>query len=71
LQGGIRDMSRESIILENERLLKIYKDGRDVSDENMQRVTELASIGMMNKGLSLKRQKITAKTTSFALKFIS
>ena len=64
-------MSRESIILENERLLKIYKDGRDVSDENMQRVTELASIGMMNKGLSLKRQKITAKTTSFALKFIS
>jgi len=45
------------------KLLKKYAKGRDVDEVDEERIEELASIGLIRNGISIKRQKITAKTT--------
>jgi hypothetical protein len=60
----------DNVILENNIILKKYEDWRDIEDEDLPRINELATIGFMKKGLSLTREKITAKTTELGLKFI-
>ena len=67
---GKRKRSMDPSLLEDERILKKYKIGRDVDDEDLEKINELASIGLIKKGLSLERLKITAKTTELGLKFI-
>ena len=40
-----------------------YRHGCDIDIKDMPFINELCLIGLMNKGLSLKRKVITAKTT--------
>ena len=53
-----------NIVREDMRLLKKYSAGRDVDEADVVRLEELAAIGLIRNGLSIKRQKITAKTTT-------
>jgi hypothetical protein len=48
-------------------LLKKYKDGEDLDEKDEPRLRELASIGLINFGISIKRQKITVKTTGVGI----
>ena len=67
---GKKNVTNNPIILENNKILKKYKNGRDIDDEDLPKINELASIGLIKKGLSLERLKITAKTTELGLKLI-
>ena len=58
-------------VLRDEMILRAYKNGKDVDDIDLPKINELASIGLIKKGMSFKRQQITAKTTSLGLKLIS
>ena len=58
-------------IMQDEKILTFYKDGKDVVQKDIRVVNELASIGLMNKGISLKRKVVTAKTSALGLKLIS
>ena len=58
-------------ILEDVEILKKYKDGEDIPSNELQKINELASIGLVKKGMSFKRLKITAKTSELGLKLIS
>ena len=53
------------------KILEKYKDGRDIDPGDFSKVNELASIGLMKKGLSIRRKKSTAKTTPLGRKLIS
>jgi hypothetical protein len=44
-------------------MIKKYKDGREADEEDLPVIKMLCSIGLMNRGVSLKRQVITAKST--------
>ena len=44
-------------------IIRKYRDGRDIDEEDLPRIDVLCSIGLMNKGISLKRKVITAKPT--------
>jgi hypothetical protein len=44
-----------------------YRDGADIDEEDTRTIDELASIGLINTGISTRRQKLTAKTTSMGL----
>ena len=54
-----------------QNLLKKYKDGRDLDKEDSEEVHELATIGLFHIGISLKRKKVTAKTTPLGVKLIN
>ena len=58
-------------IMRDEEILTFYKDGKDVVQKDIKIVNELASIGLMKKGISLKRKVVTAKTSALGLKLIS
>lgn len=45
------------------KLIEKYKDGRDIDEEDLPAINMLCSIGLMNKGISTKREAITAKST--------
>jgi hypothetical protein len=45
-------------------LLLKYKNGEDIDDADKPKLDTMASIGLIKKGISIKRKKITAKTTS-------
>lgn len=51
------------------RLLKKYSAGRDVDEADLNRLNEFATIGLIRNGISIKRQKITAKTTPTGIGF--
>jgi len=51
-------------------LLEKYKDGGDLDPEDIEAVNILCSIGLMNRGISLKRKVVTAKTTGTGLGLI-
>jgi hypothetical protein len=53
----------EIYIKEYAPLLLKYRDGEDVDPKDMSKLNVLASIGMVKKGISIKRKTITAKTT--------
>jgi hypothetical protein len=56
---------------EDIKLLKKYKEGRDVDDSDYTHIKNLCLIGLMNTGISTKRQKITAKPTSTGMGLIN
>ena len=51
----------------NLELMEKYKDGRDLDPEDVEAINRLCSIGLMNRGISTKREVITAKTTGTGL----
>jgi hypothetical protein len=57
-------MQSKSNIEEYVPLLLKYKNGEDVDNGDLPKLNTLASIGLVKKGISIKRQQITAKTTS-------
>ena len=62
-------MVGSSIQLDLEILDK-FQDGGYVSERDLPRVEELASIGLLKMGLSLKKMTPTAKTTSLGKKYL-
>jgi hypothetical protein len=58
-------------IIQDETILTYYKEGKDIRDDDVEIVNELSSIGLMKKGISLKRKVVTAKTSTLGLKLIS
>ena len=65
-------MTGRSFIQEYSPLLLKYRDGEDVDDENdVPKLELLASVGLIKNGISTKRDKITAKTTSIGLGLLS
>ena len=63
-------MGMKSNISEDVRILNAYKEGKDISLTDLEKIEELASIGLVKKGISLKRRKVTAKTTALGLRLI-
>lgn len=64
-------MTEKSFIKEYFPLLEKYRNGEDVDDADMPKLDILASIGLIKKGISIKRKKITAKTTSSGIGLLS
>lgn len=58
-------------IIQDEAILTYYKKGNDIRTQDVRIVNELSSIGLMKKGISLKRKVVTAKTSALGLKLIS
>lgn len=52
------------------QVLKKYKDGRDLELEDESIVREMCEVGMMKTGISLRRQVVTAKTTTLGRKLL-
>jgi len=52
------------------RILKKYTGGCYLDDEDEAIVTTLCSVGWMNKGVDLRKMKITAKTTHIGEKIV-
>ena len=65
-----KDGTMKSNISEDVRILNAYKEGKDISLADLEKIEELASIGLVKKGISLKRRKVTAKTTALGLRLI-
>ena len=59
--------TREEWFLHQQQLFEKYKEGRDLDDVDSKEVHELATIGLFHIGVSVIRQKITAKTTSLGI----
>jgi len=57
-------------IKEDIEILRRYKVGKDIEDSDIQKLDELASIGLIRKGISIKRRRVTAKTTPRGLKLL-
>lgn len=57
-------------IREDIEFLKRYEVGKDIEDSDIQKLDELASIGLIRKGISIKRRRVTAKTTPLGLKLL-
>lgn len=53
-----------------EAILRKYKDGRDLDEGDRVYVEYFCSIGMMKKGISLRRRAVTAKTIGLGLRLI-
>ncbi|MDD5639190.1 MAG: hypothetical protein PHR47_00045 [Candidatus Pacebacteria bacterium] len=51
-------------------IIRKYKDGRDVDEEDLPRINALCSIGLMNKGISLQRKVVTAKPTYLGISLL-
>ena len=51
------------VVKSDMKILKKYSTGKDVDPADEARLDELAAIGLVRNGLSIKRKKITAKTT--------
>jgi hypothetical protein len=58
------------IIDEYSKILSKYKYGRDLDESDRFIVEELCTIGLMNTGISIKRNLTTAKATSLGLKLL-
>jgi len=52
-------------------LLKKYQHGRDLDAADSQEIDVLASVGLIKKGISFKRRKVTVKTSALGMKLIS
>jgi hypothetical protein len=52
------------------KVLKKYREGRDLDMEDEPVVRELCNVGMMKTGISLRRQVITAKTIGIGRKLL-
>jgi hypothetical protein len=63
-------MTTKSNIIEDMRVLKAYKEGTDVVLADLEKFEELASIGLVKKGIRLKRRKVAAKETALGLRLI-
>ncbi len=63
-------MPANQTIKEDIEILRRYKVGKDIEDSDIQKLDELASIGLIRKGISIKRRRVTAKTTPRGLKLL-
>lgn len=63
-------MPANQTIKEDIEVLRRYKVGKDIEDSDIQKLDELASIGLIRKGISIKRRRVTAKTTPRGLKLL-
>ena len=63
-------MPANQTIKEDIEILRRYKVGKDIEDSDIQKLDELASIGLIRKGISIKRRRVTAKTTPLGLKLL-
>ena len=57
-------------VREDIEFLKRYEVRKDIEDSDIQKLDELASIGLIRKGISIKRRRVTAKTTPLGLKLL-
>ena len=57
-------------VREDIEFLKRYEVGKDIEDSDIQKLDELASVGLIRKGISIKRRRVTAKTTPLGLKLL-
>ena len=57
-------------VREDIEILRRYEVGKDIEDSDIQKLDELASIGLIRKGISIKRRRVTAKTTPLGLKLL-
>jgi hypothetical protein len=67
LFNGLEEMEKmqsKANLKEYVPLLLKYKNGEDIDDADKPKLDTMASIGLIKKGISIKRKKITAKTTS-------
>ena len=51
-------------------ILRRYETGKDIEESDRQKLDELASIGLIRKGISIKRRQVTAKATPLGLKLL-
>ena len=63
-------MPANQTIKEDIEILRRSKVGKDIEDSDIQKLDELASIGLIRKGISIKRRRVTAKTTPQGLKLL-
>ncbi len=63
-------MPVNQIVREDIEILRRYEAGKDIEDNDIQKLDELASIGLIRKGISIKRRRVTAKTTPLGLKLL-
>ncbi len=63
-------MPANQTIKEDIEILRRYKVGKDIEDSDIQKLDELASIGLIRKGISIERRRVTAKTTPRGLKLL-
>ena len=63
-------MPASQTVKEDIEILRHYKVGKDIEDSDIQKLNELASIGLIRKGISIKRRRVTAKTTPLGLKLL-
>jgi len=57
-------------VREDIEILRRYEVGKDIEDSDIQKLDELASVGLIRKGISIKRRQVTAKTTPLGLKLL-
>ena len=57
-------------VREDIEILRRYEAGKDIEDSDIQKLDELASVGLIRKGISIKRRQVTAKTTPLGLKLL-
>ena len=59
------------IVLEDMKMLEKYKDGKDIVEADLEKINELASIGLIRKDVSFRRRKVIAKTSALGMELIS
>ena len=64
---GYPDKTEDS---KNMDILKYYRDGKIVKEDDLDKVEELASIGLIRMGMNFRKSQETAKTTKLGLRFI-
>jgi len=52
------------------KILEDYKNGKIVDPSDLEIIDELAMVGFIRRGVSLKMKKPTAKTTTLGLSFV-
>jgi hypothetical protein len=62
----IPNIPREDLVI-----LRKYIEGRDIDSEDAQSVERLCRVGLMKKGISLKRRKVTARTVGVGITMVS
>lgn len=60
-----------STVEDDIKLLKKYEIGRLVDYEDYDQIEELSAIGLMQTGVSIKKKKMTAKTSNLGKKLIT
>lgn len=52
------------------KILRKYQDGKDLDDMDRSIVDELCGMGLMRRGINIRRMKLTVKTTKLGSKLL-